>query len=75
MKAIKLLLFVSVLLAVAAGAFWLGTRSSNDQGAPPAAAAGKSLYTCGMHPNVIQDQPGLCPICEMKLTPLRRGGD
>jgi len=34
--------------------------------------AGKTLYTCGMHPNVIQDHPGNCPICGMKLTPLRR---
>ncbi len=29
--------------------------------------AGK-LYTCGMHPQVIQNQPGNCPICGMKLT-------
>lgn len=26
------------------------------------------LYTCGMHPQVIQDHPGDCPICGMKLT-------
>ncbi len=31
----------------------------------------KTLYTCGMHPQVIQDHPGNCPICGMKLTPLR----
>jgi RND family efflux transporter MFP subunit len=30
----------------------------------------KILYTCGMHPQVIQDHPGNCPICGMKLTPL-----
>src|ERR1041385_771075 len=35
------------------------------------ATAGKQLYTCGMHPQVIQDQPGNCPICGMKLTPIR----
>jgi RND family efflux transporter MFP subunit len=35
--------------------------------APPAAG----LWTCGMHPQVIQDHPGLCPICHMDLTPLR----
>ncbi len=28
------------------------------------------LWTCGMHPQVIQDHPGECPICHMKLTPL-----
>jgi len=32
----------------------------------------KQLYTCGMHPQVIQDHPGNCPICGMKLTPMRR---
>ena len=32
----------------------------------------KTLYTCGMHPQVIQDKPGDCPICGMKLTPVRK---
>src|ERR1017187_8124671 len=34
----------------------------------------KTLYTCGMHPQVILDHPGNCPICGMKLTPIRGGG-
>lgn len=33
----------------------------------------KTLYTCGMHPQVIQDHPGNCPICGMKLTPIKSG--
>jgi multidrug efflux pump subunit AcrA (membrane-fusion protein) len=28
------------------------------------------LYSCGMHPQVVQDQPGTCPICGMDLTPM-----
>jgi RND family efflux transporter MFP subunit len=32
----------------------------------------KILFTCGMHPQVIQDHPGNCPICGMKLTPVRK---
>src|ERR1051326_2275101 len=36
-------------------------------------AGEKQLYTCGMHPNVIADKPGNCPICGMKLTPIRKG--
>jgi Cu(I)/Ag(I) efflux system membrane fusion protein len=32
----------------------------------------KTLYTCSMHPQVIQDHPGNCPICGMKLVPLRK---
>jgi RND family efflux transporter MFP subunit len=34
------------------------------------AAAPQQLWTCGMHPQVIQDHPGRCPICGMELTPL-----
>lgn len=34
-------------------------------------SAGKTLYTCGMHPWIILDHPGNCPICGMKLEPVR----
>ena len=36
------------------------------------ATQSKTLYTCGMHPQVVQDKPGNCPICGMKLTPIRK---
>lgn len=29
-----------------------------------------AFYTCSMHPSVKQDQPGICPICSMDLTPV-----
>ncbi|MBN2091713.1 efflux RND transporter periplasmic adaptor subunit [candidate division KSB1 bacterium] len=35
---------------------------------------GEQLYTCGMHPNVISKEPGNCPICGMKLTPVKGSG-
>ena len=28
------------------------------------------LYTCGMHPQVVQEGPGSCPICGMDLVPM-----
>jgi multidrug efflux pump subunit AcrA (membrane-fusion protein) len=40
------------------------------QVATPLRAAGQ-LYTCGMHPQIIKQAPGDCPICGMKLTPIR----
>ncbi|OYX21424.1 MAG: hypothetical protein B7Z04_03025 [Rhodobacterales bacterium 32-66-9] len=34
-----------------------------------APAAGGTIYTCPMHPEVRQDQPGNCPKCGMTLMP------
>ncbi len=31
----------------------------------------RQLYTCGMHPQIIEDHPGDCPICGMKLVPVK----
>lgn len=35
----------------------------------------RHLWHCGMHPQVIQDHPGDCPICHMPLTPMNSGAD
>ncbi|HDZ77625.1 MAG TPA: HlyD family efflux transporter periplasmic adaptor subunit [Candidatus Omnitrophica bacterium] len=29
-----------------------------------------AYYTCGMHPDVKSDKPGMCPICNMPLVPV-----
>ena len=36
--------------------------------APPAGAA--ALYTCPMHPEIVRNAPGACPICGMALEPV-----
>ena len=33
-----------------------------------------AVWTCSMHPQVRQDQPGRCPICGMDLVPVRSEG-
>ena len=38
--------------------------------AAPASDTPAQLWTCGMHPQVVQDHPGTCPICHMRLTPM-----
>jgi rubrerythrin len=42
-----------------------GQASAADK--TSAAPDGKKLWTCPMHPDVVRDQPGLCPICGMDL--------
>lgn len=38
-----------------------------------AQTASTTIYTCGMHPQVRETEPGICPICQMKLTPVGGG--
>ena len=33
----------------------------------------KEVYTCPMHPQIIRDKPGNCPICDMKLVKKETG--
>jgi len=49
-----------------------GCSKEREHGGATATGESKTLYTCGMHPQVIQDHPGNCPICGMKLTPIRK---
>ena len=60
-----------MIATVGAGVFIAGCSKGHDNGGAAPAQETKTLYTCGMHPQVIQDHPGNCPICGMKLTPVR----
>ena len=65
---------VFAALAFAGGFVARGTHRSESgvaSGSVESAAQAKQLWTCGMHPQVIQDHPGDCPICHMELTPLK----
>lgn len=69
----KLILFGTLFVA----ALGLGVFANDGTDKPAttnavAASAGKTLYTCGMHPWIIQDHPGNCPICGMKLEPIHK---
>ena len=46
--------------------------SCNDK--KPKTAGSDLKYTCPMHPQVIQDAPGTCPICNMDLVPMHQAG-
>jgi len=60
-----------LLLGAAAGLSLTGCGDDHDKDGQ---AKEEQFYTCGMHPQVIQNKPGNCPICGMKLTPVRKQG-
>jgi RND family efflux transporter MFP subunit len=68
---VKTIAVISAIAVVGVGAFFLGRSTGHKQAASATSSESKTLYTCGMHPQVIQDHPGNCPICGMKLTPIR----
>jgi Cu+-exporting ATPase len=43
--------------------------------APPAAAPAGAKWTCPMHPEIVRDGPGACPICGMALEPMTPTAD
>ncbi len=60
------------LLAVVAGLFIVAAcngTAKNTQQTTEKANHQKVIYTCTMHPQVISDKPGNCPICGMTLVP------
>jgi RND family efflux transporter MFP subunit len=67
-----------VILILVAGALGVLVGTRWHAWFPPAVGPSPEthptqLWTCSMHPQVIQDHPGLCPICHMQLTPLKAG--
>ncbi|MBK9087898.1 MAG: efflux RND transporter periplasmic adaptor subunit [Holophagales bacterium] len=66
----KTTLILAALLAVlAAPAILLTTGCGRGKGS---ASAGAKTYVCPMHPEIVKDHEGDCPICGMKLV-LREG--
>ncbi len=57
---------VIILLAIAAGGGWY-LWQNKEGGKTTDTAHIHQLYTCSMHPFIIKEKPGLCPICGMEL--------
>jgi Cu(I)/Ag(I) efflux system membrane fusion protein len=59
---------------LAAGGTWMLARRAGAPAAPGAAAAQQpDKWQCPMHPSIVQDHPGDCPICGMKLVKVAAG--
>lgn len=52
-----------------------GNASSTDNHSHTEEAAGDQMWTCSMHPQIMQPEPGICPLCGMDLTPAEAGAD
>jgi len=46
-----------------------GLARAGSTAAVPGGRASRALYTCPMHPQVLEEEPGECPICGMALEP------
>ena len=75
---------VCVAIAFALGVRHAATRADiaaqeqahdHDHPEPAEEEEGETWWTCSMHPDVRQPDPGLCPICNMDLIPIREDPD
>jgi len=66
-KKITIPLVIIILAAAAGGGWFLWQKQHSGKAGEEKAAQVKTLYTCSMHPFIIKDKPGTCPICGMEL--------
>ena len=64
----KILITITAVVVILVPVYFLFITGSSSS---EIVSQEKQLYTCGMHPQIISDKPGLCPICEMQLVPIK----
>jgi membrane fusion protein, copper/silver efflux system len=72
-RTVGILGLAAVGWAALAGSWACGRRTADEarRGQEPAQAV---EYSCAMHPQIVRDRPGDCPICGMKLQKRTRQG-
>lgn len=58
---------ISLIVVIIAVAFIAKTVHRKQHG-QASLQAKKRIYQCSMHPTIVSEKPGICPICNMKLT-------
>ncbi len=61
-KKIIVTIIVIAIIGISFGVYKFYSASKNESD-----GTGKELYTCIMHPQIVRDHPGVCPICNMDL--------
>ena len=77
MKNIKIIIYVS-LLAIGLLLGWLlfgGSSIKETEHNHDAVSETNQMWTCSMHPQIMQPDPGDCPICGMDLIPAESSSD
>jgi Cu(I)/Ag(I) efflux system membrane fusion protein len=62
------------LPVVLAGLVLAACQERKKEQAPAMTIKSDTMYTCSMHPQVMQERPGKCPVCGMELIPVSMGG-
>ncbi|WP_299253360.1 efflux RND transporter periplasmic adaptor subunit [uncultured Lacinutrix sp.] len=77
MKNNKLVIYIGILaVGLLLGWFLFGNSSAKEtEHNHEATTETNQMWTCSMHPQVMQPEPGDCPICGMDLIPAASGSD
>jgi RND family efflux transporter MFP subunit len=70
MRGIWLVVLAVAVVAVGLGAAAVVAARSAGTSGVSSATPHTQLWHCGMHPQIIREEPGECPICHMALTPI-----